>query len=101
MQLIFSSKFCKHLSFQILCSQFMLGYLFSTLSFDQSYLSNFTVQTRYQVDLTLKQHQCGRFMVLDSIYFFFFFLLSSLIGCYLYEKKSMYVIGQACKVIEL
>jgi len=77
----------------------MLGYLFFTISFDQSYLSNFAEQTRYQVDLTLKQHQGGIFMVLDSIYFFF--LLSSLIGCYLYEKKSMYVIGQACKVIEL
>jgi hypothetical protein len=37
--------------------------------FDQSYLSNFAEQTRYQVDLTLKQHQGGRFMVLDSLYF--------------------------------
>jgi hypothetical protein len=33
--------------------------------------------------------------------FLFFFLVSRLIECYFYEKESMYVIGQACKVIEL
>jgi len=68
----------------------MLGYLFSTLSFDQSYLSNFAVQTRYQVDLALKQHQGGIFPLLFSL-----FLVSRLIGCFFYENESMYV-TQVC-----
>ena len=49
---------------------FMLGYILSTILFDQRYVSNsnFVVQTRYQVDLTLKQNYSGRFIVLDSLY---------------------------------
>ncbi|KAJ6881274.1 hypothetical protein NC651_027976 [Populus alba x Populus x berolinensis] len=48
---------------QLIFSKFMLGYVFFTISFDQSHLSNFAVQTRYQVD----QQLGGKFIHLLKI----------------------------------
>ena len=76
MQLLFWSKFFKHLSFKILCSVSFL--------FDQSYLSNFAVQTRYEVDFAVET-------ALELQILSFFFVVCIIQG-YFDEEETIYVI---------